>query len=84
VGESGWSLLGKKDVRPANVRVKRRPISSLTVVTKALGECSVEIIGRHDGGVVVRREGMGCLGDFKDEAGRRRAVLQLGEELDLQ
>jgi hypothetical protein len=55
----------------------------LTVVTKALGECAVEIIGRHDGGVVVRREGMGCLSDFKDEAGKRRAVLQLGEELDL-
>jgi hypothetical protein len=84
VGKSSRFLLGKKDVRPANVCVKRRPISGLTVIGKALGECSVEIIGRHDGGVIVRREGVGGLCDFKDESGKRRAVLQLGKELNLQ
>lgn len=75
LGALEGSLLGKKDVRPADVWVKRRPISGLTVIAKALDECSVEIIGRHDGGVVVRRKGMRCLGDLKDEAGKRGAVL---------
>lgn len=77
-------LLGEQDVSPTDACVERRPSSGLMLIAKTLVEGSAEIIGRHDGGVVVRREGMGCLGNLKDTPGKRGAVLQLGKKTDLE
>jgi hypothetical protein len=76
-------LLGKKDVGPG-IRVERARLGSSAVGSNALVEGFVKITCRHGPGVVVRREGVGCFGGFKDESGEWGTVLQLVEELNLQ